>query len=289
MSYPQRGGGLSAPRRPILRYHGGKFKLAPWIISHFPPHKIYVEPYGGGCSVLLRKERSYGECYNDLDEQIVNVFRVLRDRDDAEELRRRLELTPYSRQEFYDAYAPSTEPIERARRTIVRSFQGFGSDSTNESWSTGFRAWSNRSGTTPAHDWARWPENIPAFIDRLRGVVIECRDAAEVIVAQDSPKTLHYVDPPYVHSTRSGKVGRDVRHRYRYEMTDDDHRKLAGVLHSVVGMVVLSGYPAPLYDELYADWTRVSTDARADGAAKRTECLWLSPATVAALHPKLIA
>jgi DNA adenine methylase len=275
-------------RRPILRYHGGKFKLAPWIISHFPEHRIYVEAFGGGCSVLLRKPRSYGECYNDLDDQIVNVFRVLRDRDSAEELRRRLELTPYSRQEFYNSYGLSTDPIERARHTIIRSFQGFGSDSTNESWSTGFRAWSNRSGTTPAHDWARWPLNIGAFVDRLRGVVIENRDALEVTAAQDSPKTLHYVDPPYPHSTRN-RAGRDLRQRYAHEMDDADHRALADVLRAVQGMVVLSSYPSPLYDELYGDWKTVTTKALADGAAPRIECLWLSPAAVAALQPRLIA
>jgi DNA adenine methylase len=276
---------MSEPRRPALRYHGGKWKLAPWIIAHFPPHRIYVEPYGGGASVLMRKPRSYGECYNDLDDQIVNVFRVLRDDRDAEELRRRLELTPYSRQELYNAYGLSTDPIERARHTIIRSFQGFGSDSTNGSWSTGFRAWSNRSGTTPAHDWARYPSSVPAFVERFRGVVIESRDALEVMVAQDSPTTLHYIDPPYVHSTRSG--GRDIRQRYRFEMVDREHRALALALHDLVGMVAISGYPCELYEELYGNWECVTTRAFADSASPRTECLWLSPTTSAALHPRL--
>jgi DNA adenine methylase len=276
-------------KRPILRYHGGKFKLAPWIISHFPEHRIYVEPYGGGGSVLLRKDRSYGECYNDLDSQIVNVFSVLRDPQSAERLRVALELTPYSREEFEGAYEVSDDPIESARRTIVRSFQGFGSDSTNPSWSTGFRAWSNRSGTTPAHDWSRYPAYVPAFVDRLKGVVIEQRPAISVMQSQDSPTTLHYVDPPYVHSTRSFQVGRQARQRYRFELTDEDHRALATVLHELVGMVVVSGYPCGLYDELYADWKCITTKAHADGGAARVECLWLSPGTVAALHPRLIA
>lgn len=114
-----------APRRPVLRYHGGKWRLAPWICAHFPAHRLYVEPFGGAASVLLRKPRSYGEIYNDLDGEIVNVFRVLRDNGHA--LRAALELTPFAREEFAESYMPHSDPIEQARRTIVRSFQGFGS------------------------------------------------------------------------------------------------------------------------------------------------------------------
>jgi DNA adenine methylase len=270
-------------RRPVLRYHGGKWKLAPWILGFFPPHRIYVEPYSGGASLLLRKPRTYGECINDLDGEVVNVFRVLRDPKNAAKLCEVLELTPYARQEFLDAYQESGDAVERARRLIVRSFQGFGSDATNPTWSTGFRAGSQRSGTTPAHDWARYPIEIAAFVERLRGVVIENRPAIEVIASQDSTETLFYIDPPYVHSTRSAKVGRKVRERYRYEMSDEDHRELARVLHGIQGMAIVSGYRSLLYDGLYEDWKRVDRATYADGAAPRVESLWLSPATCVAL------
>ena len=264
---------MTDPVRPIVRYHGGKWMLAPRILQHFPPHRIYVEPYGGGGSILLRKERSYAEVYNDLDGEIVNVFRVARDRGD--ELRRALELTPFARQEFLLSYETSDDPLEQARRTIARSFMGFGSAAVCGEVS-GFRANSNRSGTTPAHDWRNYPDSLPAAIDRLRGVVIENRDAVEVIGQHDGPETLHYVDPPYHHDTRTRGDKNSVR-AYKHEMSDDQHRDLAAVLKNLHGMVVLSGYRCQLYDKLYAGWPRIDRAAHADGASDRVESLWLSP------------
>jgi DNA adenine methylase len=262
---------MSDLTRPLVRYHGGKWMLAPWIISHFPEHRAYTEPYGGGGSVLLRKPRSYAEIYNDLDHEIVNLFRVARDQGD--ELVRLCELTPFAREEFVESYEPIDEPLEQARRTLVRSFMGFGSASVSKQVS-GFRANSNRSGTTPAHDWQNYPEALKLTIQRLRGIVIENRSAIDVIKQHDSDSTLHYVDPPYVKSTRYLGSG---THCYRHEMEDGDHRELAELLHAVKGMVVLSGYPCDLYDkELYADWVRVERQAFADGAKQRTEVVWMN-------------
>jgi len=276
------------PTRPVLRYHGGKWRLAPWVISHFPPHRVYVEPFGGAASVLMRKPRSYAEVYNDLDGEVVNVFRVLRDPVLSSELETLLCLTPFSRVEFESAYEVATEQlseVERARRTIVKAFMGFGSNAIHagkprgmrtraSTWGhdTGFRANSHRSGTTPAHDWSRYPVHIHVFRDRLAGVVLEHRKAIECILQHDRADTLHYADPPYVMSTRS-----DPQKDYLHELTDDDHRDLAELLHSVTGMVVLSGYRSSLYDELYGTWERYDIKAFADGARERTECLWLSP------------
>lgn len=262
------------PERPILRYHGGKWRLAPWIIEHLPPHRVYVEPFGGAASVLLRKPRAYAEIYNDMDGDIVNVFRVARDLGD--ELVRALELTPFAREEFDLSYAPAADPVELARRTIVRSFMGFGSNTSKRTSSgniarTGFRANSNRSGTTPAHDWRNYPAKLRQLIDRLQGVVIEHRDAQQVMAAHDSEHTVHYVDPPYVAATR------DHGHDYRHELTNADHVALADQLHRLRGAVVLSGYASALYDDLYADWQRVDRHAHADGARPRIEVLWLSP------------
>lgn len=271
--------------RPALRYHGGKWRLAPWIISQFPAHRVYVEPYGGGGSVLLRKPRCYAEVYNDLDGDIVNFFRVLRD--DGERLREKLELTPFAREEFVLSYEPTDDSLERARRTVVRSFMGFGSAACTQVSATkpgagfkpdtGYRANSNRSGTTPAHDWAHYPECLPFLIQRLSGVVIENRNAIEVMRQQDSPVALHYVDPPYVHSTRGLKQWRTPQ-SYRHEMSDDDHREMAECLRSLKGMVVLSGYRCPLYDELFEGWRRIDRDAHADGARDRVESLWFNSA-----------
>lgn len=276
---------LDAPRRPVLRWHGGKWLLAPWIIGHFPRHRVYVEPYGGGASVLLRKERSYAEVYNDLDAIAVNLFRVLRDPVSAAELKRRLDLTPFARDEFNLSYEASDDPVETARRTVVRSLMGFGSDATTGIYRTGFRANSNRSGTTPAHDWRNYPEALPSVVERLRGVIIENRAATDVMSAHDCPEALHYIDPPYVHDTRSRRtnrrgVGVSV---YNHELTDAQHRELLAFLQSLQGMVVLSGYPSELYDRALRSWRRLERPALADGARPRTEVLWINAPAAAAL------
>ncbi len=253
--------------RPALRYHGGKWILAPWIISHFPEHDIYVEPYAGAASVLLRKPRSYAEIYNDLDGEIVNVFRMLRDQ--GSELERLLRATPFAREEFKGAYETANDPIERARRTIVKSLMGFGSDGIRNN--TGFRNYAGRNRyTIPAHDWANYVEGLGFLRERLRGVVIEHDKAIAVMLKQDSPKTLHYVDPPYLASTRTSKGV----HRYTVEMTEDDHRELCATLNTLKGKVILSAYQSPLYDDLYAGWSKKKRAARADGALARTELLY---------------
>ncbi len=254
-------------KRPILRWHGGKWLLADWIISHFPKHRVYVEPFGGAASVLLKKPRSYAEVYNDLDGEIVNLFRVARDCGD--ELRRALELTPFARNEFVESYGETTDSLEKARRTVVRSFMGFGSNAYAKK--TGFRSNVTRSGTTPSHDWRNYPGSFGDVIERLQGVVIENRDAADVMTTYDDIEAVHYVDPPYVAETRN--KGKD----YRHEMTDEDHEALSEMLHTLRGSVVLSGYRSALYDALYKGWRYVERYALADGARHRVECLWLSP------------
>jgi DNA adenine methylase len=264
--------------RPVLRWHGGKWLLAPWIIGHFPRHKVYVEPFGGAASVLMRKERSYAEVYNDLDGDVVNLFRVLRS-EHAHELIAALRLTPFSREEFDLAYQPGADPMEAARRLVIRSFMGFGSNGHNVKAKTGFRANSNKSGTTPAHDWINYPDSLSNTIKRIEGVIVENRNAAEVMAQHDGPETLHYVDPPYVASTRSLKNPYDIKYRggmYAHEMDDADHRTLLEALRGLTGMVVLSGYPHPIYDAALVGWKRIEKEALADGARPRIEVLWIN-------------
>lgn len=270
---------MSEPTRPVLRWHGGKWLLAPWILGHFPAHEVYVEPFGGAGSVLMRKARSYAEIYNDLDTDVVNLFQVLRS-ERAQELITNLRLTPFSREEFDQSYEPVADPMETARRLVIRSFMGFGSNGHNVKAKTGFRANSNRSGTTPAHDWVNYPEALAAVVERLQGVTIENRDATEIMRQHDGAETLHYVDPPYMVDTRSLANPYDIKYRggmYAFEMDDADHRTLLEALRTLSGMVVLSGYPHTLYDEALSDWHRVSREALADGARPRTEVLWINP------------
>jgi DNA adenine methylase len=260
--------------RPALRYHGGKFRLAPWIISHFPEHRIYTEVYAGGASVLLRKPRSYAEVINDLDGEIVNLFRVLRNPSQARELMRLIALTPYARQEFEESYLLAGDPIEQARRTAFRYCAAFATGAQKD-YKTGFRANVTRSGSTPVMDWASMDRVLEPVVERLRGVVIENRPALDVLRQYDDAKALHYVDPPYVNSTRGERCAGKV---YSHEMTDGAHRELAATVHELNGHVIISGYACDLYDaELYPDWQRVTMASRADGARERTEVLWISP------------
>ncbi|UXS00802.1 DNA adenine methylase [Agrobacterium tumefaciens] len=265
------------PTRPAMRWHGGKWLLAPWIISHFPEHRTYVEPFGGAASVLLRKPRSHAEVYNDLDNEAVNLFQVLRS-SRADELVEAIRMTPFARAEFALAYESCEDPVERARRLVTRSFLGFGGDAVKNR-TTGFRNDSNRSGGPPAKDWANYSDCLPALIERLRGIVIESRPADYVLGKFDGAETLFYVDPPYVHSSRDlGGNGKLPRHTYEFEMSDDDHIRLLEQLRALSGMVVLSGYASKLYDDALSDWKRVTRSALADGARERTEVIWVNPA-----------
>lgn len=270
--------------RPALRYHGAKWRLAPWVIGHMPPHKVYVEPYGGAAGVLLRKPRSYSEVYNDLDGDIVTLFRVLRDPMQREALIEALTLTPYAREEFELAYEPADDPVERARRLYVRAEMGFGSAGATMG-QTGFRVDTARQYGTAMHLWAQFPNSLAAIGQRFAGVLIEQRPALEVMQQHDGPDTLHYVDPPYVHSTRV--LGAAGRRYYRHEMSDEDHAELLRVLMGLRGMVMLSGYGSALYRDALAHWHCERTMARmsaGSGTGLREECLWLNPACAAAVE-----
>lgn len=274
------------PTRPVLRYLGGKWRLAPWIIAHFPAHRVYVEPFGGAASVLLRKPRSAGECYNDLDGNLVNLFAVLRNPPAAAELCRRISLTPFARDEYDLAFEVIDEPIERARRLIVRSYMGHGSSSAISQRSTGFRAsLVNRGGALPAGEWPGLPAALQAVSDRFKGVLIEHRPATQVIERYDNADTLIYLDPPYVQGTRSAKRrGGKAFHAYAFELSDDDHMALLARCLQARAMIVISGYGNQLYDTALSGWQRETKETHADGALDRTEVLWINPQAGAALE-----
>lgn len=248
---------------PPVRYTGGKWNLAPWIISHFPAHICYVEPFSGGASVLFRKNPSRVEVLNDMNQEILNFFDVLRDR--ADELIRAIELTPYSRAEHKRSQLPADDPLEQARRFYVRSQQSFSSGE-------GSRAIAWRLQINDVSLVNRWNKTSHLWVvaNRLKVVQLECDTAEAVINRFDDPNTLFYVDPPYVHSTRTAV------NDYAFEMTDDEHTALAKQLNAVEGMVVLSGYDCELYSDLYAGWKFVSTETDTVQKTKRVECLWIN-------------
>ncbi|TKK36385.1 DNA adenine methylase [Pantoea agglomerans] len=261
-------------RHPVVRYHGGKFRLASWITSFMPAHICYVEPFGGAAGVLIQKERSYSEVYNDMDGEVVNLFRVLRDPAMCQQLQELCRLTPFSRDEFYSAKKLSEEPVERARRMVVRACMGFGSAS-GLGGNSGFRCDSKRKYATAAHLWERYPDNLSAVCQRLQGVIIENKDAIAVMESHDAETTLHYIDPPYVTHTRASG-----NRQYNHEMTDADHVRLINAAKSLRGMVMISGYECELYRDHLAGWsveTKGSRISAGRGTKVKTECLWLSP------------
>jgi DNA adenine methylase len=192
----------AAVTRPALRYYGGKFRLAPWIISFFPKHRLYVEPFGGGASVLLLKQAALVEIYNDISDEIVNLFRVLRCPKDSKRLIAALELTPYSRTEWLSAFELSTDPIEQARRTIIMANMSHNASKGMLRQANGFRV-----ATTGYHrlpqDFRRHTEHLQQITNLLRDVVIENRDYRKILEPNDRPDTLFYLDPPYMLSTRA--------------------------------------------------------------------------------------
>ena len=222
--------------------------------------------------MLLRKPRSPVEIYNDLDGEIVNLFRVVQDPTLARAIFKRIRRTPYARAEYEQTrHQSGGTPVDRAVRVIVRSHMSFNAAALFEK-SIPFSCTKHKNGgKSRAAEWANYPRHLASITARLRGVMIENRPAAEVIERQDSPGTLFYVDPPYLPATRSSG-------RYRCDLTPADHRALLEQLKTVQGMVVLSGYPSRLYDELLPDWQRIDRPARAaNSARRRTECLWLNP------------
>ena len=280
---------MSQVRAPIP-YYGGKGYMYKEIIALFPPHRAYVEPFAGAAWVLLNKPPSPIEVYNDLDGEVVNLFRVLRDQGD--ELKRLLELTPYARGEFIECLKAEDEdgPVERARKCFVRMRQGFsGVGKSPGYWSYDITSRvKNRASTV-----SKWLSSIdsalPAVISRLSNVQIECLDALDIIPRYDTAETLFYCDPPYVHETRSSSS----RRVYTHEMSLEQHRELLTLLNNIEGMAIVSGYPSDLYDEMLAGWERHVWDVachsscgprtregKGGRAPRRIEVVWCNPAAV---------
>ncbi len=259
-----------------VTWFGGKSRHAARIISHFPPHTTYVEPFGGSMAVLLAKTPSKIEVYNDVDRNLVNLFRVIRDPALCRKLRRALAWTPHSKGEYDLAKEETDDPVEAARRFMVLQSQSFGGRGTfGGSWAFSVADTKNHRGGGCIMRWRRACSTIRSVRDRIMSVMIDSNDFRLVLKRYDSPATLFYCDPPYAHETR-GKT------RYPNDMTDDDHRDLVEGLLNLRGMAALSGYATDLYKPLEsAGWRRLEWDCRCyahdSGEVRRTECLWLSP------------
>lgn len=248
----------------VLKYPGAKNRLASWISSYIPDHKVYLEPYAGSLAVFFNKEPSSIETINDLDQDVVNYFQVLRDH--PKELINILTLTPYSRQEYVSAYENSEEPIEQARRFCIRCWQGFG---CGNNYRNGFRSGQQSTSPNPAKAWAELPYTLQLATERLKHAQIEHMDAIALIKRYNTKDVFIYADPPYLPTTRKGYL-------YKHEMDIENHKVMLKVLKAHPGKVLLSGYENDLYREELHDWRKVSTNTVAEAGNKRTEVLWMN-------------
>lgn len=263
-----------------INWFGGKYYMANDIISLFPKHNMYVEVFGGAGHILFKKESSPIEVYNDIDNGLVLFFRILRDENKANQLKMKLDLTPYSREEFYncrDTWRDEQDEIEKARKWYVTAMQSF---------STNFSTWSHsksksRRGMAQAVSQflGKIEQDLPDAVDRLKMVQVENMDFRKLITKYDSKDTLFYLDPPYIHDTRK------MTYTYAHEIQEKDHRELVDILLNIKGKAILSGYDHSIYDKLIEnEWQKISLgqfDKRSIKAIdkpreKGEEILWLN-------------
>jgi DNA adenine methylase len=266
------------PRRGkkiVFGWYGGKFSHLDWLLPQLPKCHHYCEPFAGSGAVLLNRDPAAVETYNDIDGDVVNFFKTLRER--PEELQRAIALTPFSREEFHRAIYGSTRGIsdlERARRFYVRARQA----RTGLAQTATLGRWANCKNTSRAgmsgvvSRWLGGVDGLAEIGERLLRVQIENRPATEILELYDSPTTLFYCDPPYLHSTRGDSKA------YGYELLEPEHTQLAEALHRVKGKVALSGYRSALYDKLFKGWRRYDAPAKQIHSVKqeRQECLWMN-------------
>lgn len=252
--------------KAVIRYPGSKWRIADWIISFFPEHHSYVEPFFGSGATFFQKERSNIETINDLDEEVVNFFEWVRR--DPERLSREIYLTPYSRKVYEDAFIPATNSLDKAVKFCIRANMGYGFRTIGGKvgWKCDIQG---REKTYTLNDWNRTSERIILAAERLKEVQIECRPAVNVIERFNFENCLIYCDPPYLLETRSGK-------QYKKEMTRVQHEELLDVLLKSKAKVLLSGYDSDLYNDALKGWRRERIESMARNCGKKEEVLWMN-------------
>ena len=264
-------------RRRLIAFgwYGGKFSHLDFILPHLPEDaRHFCDVFGGSAAVLINRPPAEIETYNDIDSELVNFFETLRNQ--GGKLIKAISLTPFSREELIQACRaePHLSRLERARRFYVRARQtrtGLAQTSSQGRWAHCLLT--SRAGMAGAVSrWLGAIDGLPEIVQRLQRVQIENAPALEVMKRYDSPDTLFYLDPPYVHDSRGDSSA------YAYEMTDAEHTELAAVLHAIAGQAVISGYRTKLYDRLFHDWHRVDAPVKICNSTKgrRQESLWLN-------------
>lgn len=249
-----------------MKYPGAKNRIAPWIIDHIPEHSVYVEPYFGSGAVFFNKKPCKIETINDLNSDVVNYFKVLRD--NANELIRLLELTPYGRDEYNNAYdiSDNDTDIEKARKFVVKCFMGFGCSNL---YKNGFRSSQQTNSPHTTKAWNELPETLKKATIRLKNAQIENLSAIEVINRYNTEDVFIYADPPYLLDTRKGYL-------YKHEMTDEQHIELLELLAKHPGKVMISGYENDLYNGILKGWEKAYKNTTAEKGLQRQEVIWMN-------------
>mgnify|MGYP000895247374 FL=1 len=256
----------AAMTQAILKYPGAKNRLARWIVSHIPPHKIYVEPFFGSGAVFFNKERCYNEIINDIDDDIYNFFKILRE--NPQKLTEGLRLTPYCRKEYEMAYNKQSDldDIEKARRFAVKCWQGFG---CGNKYKNGWRRGIGKTSPNPARAWSKLSETLELAVARLSNAQIEKKDGIELIRKLKGKDTFIYVDPPYPHNTRKNYL-------YNHEMTDSDHERLLETVLYSSCKIMVSSYENDVYETYLKNWRKVKKHTIAECSVPRTEVLYMN-------------
>ena len=254
----------------VIKYPGAKWGVAPWVISHFPEHRSYLEPFFGSGAVLFTKSRSAIETVNDIDGDVVNLFDWIRK--DPARLAHAIRFTPYARDEYDRAWAAQYTETDNFRRAVnfyIRMMMGHGFRTTGEKvgWKNDVQG---REAAYAAKCWAKTPEVIIQAAERLRGVQIENRPAVELIRRFNYQNVLIYADPPYMLGTRQN------RKQYRHEMTDDDHMELLEAIKAHRGPAIISGYDSDLYNRELKGWYKDGRTSFTQTASRRREILWMN-------------
>ncbi len=258
----------------VLKYSGSKWNIAGKLVELILPHKSYVEPYFGSGAVLFNKEPSAIKTINDLDSDVVNLFRCIRE--EPETMARLVMTTPYSREAYDASFAetpitgipPEDNRFRKACWFLTRMWQGYGS--RNDGYRSGWKYDAvGRERMYALWDWYALPEWIVEVAERLRKVQIEHRPALEVIRRFDNPGAFLYLDPPYLLGTRSHK-------QYRHEMEDADHEELLKTILQSKAWIMISGYESEMYNDYLHGWHKASFSSCADGGRRRQEVVWMN-------------
>lgn len=251
--------------KTVLNYPGSKQMIKNWILSYIPPHIVYVEPYFGSGTIFFDKEPAKIEIINDIDKDIYNYFKVLRD--DPEKLIEKIMFTPFAIEEYKKSRELSIydNEIERARKFAVRCYFGIGNSNV---YKNGFRRSKSKTASNKSKTWAQLPDHLKKATIRLKNAIIENDEAINIIKKYNNKDVFIYCDPPYILSSRKN-------HLYNYEMTDNQHMELLKTLKDHKGKILISGYDNELYNEILEDWNKEVITASSE-CGKRIECLWMN-------------